>query len=87
MQTEGVIIMETKHAMIAGTLAAATRMRSSRNGNPRYSLTILAADGSLIALPTAPDSATAYAVPNHRIGAAITITTNGRGHVIAMSAA
>lgn len=79
--------METKHATIAGTLAAATRMRHSRNGNPRYSLTILATDGSLIALPTAPDSAVAYAVPDHRIGAAVTLITNGRGHVTAMSAA
>ena len=50
-----------------GTVQKITRMRSSRNGNPRYMVTVLE-PGGVIRACTTPDSSYGYSVKNLRDG-------------------
>jgi hypothetical protein len=64
------------------TILSYERMRSSRNGNPRFRFAFT--DGTM--LPSAPDAGWAYAVGNRgmREGSAVTLELDKRGNIRVM---
>ena len=67
------------------TILGYERMRSSRNGNPRFRFAFT--DGTMLA--SKPDAGWAYAVgnPGMREGSAVNVEVDGRGNIRIMRAA
>lgn len=72
-------------SMQTKTIVGYERMRSSRNGNPRYRFAFT--DGTIAR--SAPDAGWAYAVGNRnmREGATVDVTIDGRGNISIMRGA
>ncbi|HEX7355300.1 MAG TPA: hypothetical protein VF288_10765 [Mycobacteriales bacterium] len=68
------------------TLTGVSRLRNSRNGNPRYRLAGTTADGGYVRVTTSADAACAYEVGNagFRVGDTVTLAIGGRGTVTGM---
>ena len=49
---------------IVGKVTATQRMASSRNGNPRFMITIMTTEGEAVAHSTSPDASIAYGIEN-----------------------
>lgn len=64
---------------IIGTIAALMRMNSSRNGNPRWSVSFVEADSTPHVFPTQPDASCAYGLDNPEFtGVPVEFTIKGR---------
>lgn len=63
---------------ITGRLERVERERSSRYGNPRFSVTIDAGGTYSETYKTGVDASVAYEVQNYKIGRRVTITVEGK---------
>ena len=57
---------------VTGQISNIDRVRSSRNGNPRYRMTISSGTGECYVVYTTPDSSLGYTISNYRSGDAVT---------------
>ena len=63
---------------ITGTLEGVQRERSSRNGNPRFSVTIDTGGAWAETYKTGVDASVAYEVTNYKRGQRVTLTLEGK---------
>ena len=61
-----------------GTLEGVQRERSSRNGNPRYAVTVDTGGTYSETYKTGVDASVNYDVPNHKVGRRVTLVIEGK---------
>lgn len=71
--------MASKSKTITGTLEWVERLGSSRNGNPRFAVTVDDTE-----FRTQIDGSVGYEVSNHRVGSEITLVLGARSAVVDM---
>jgi hypothetical protein len=71
----------------AGRIESLERLTNSRNGNPRFAITLGDTDGIFGTWNTAADASFSYEIgnPGKRVGSWVILTIGGRGTVTAVT--
>lgn len=63
---------------VTGRLERVERLATSRNGNPRYAVTVDAGGTYSETYKTGVDASVNYDVPNHKVGRRVTLVIEGK---------